>query len=210
MKKQLLFCLSILTQFISAKTTHNLVCVKTINSTIQEELWYATKHNIARSDIYGKAACAYLQPEVARALSNAQKEFNTLGLGIKIWDAYRPFPAQCKLFKAVSDPQYVSRPSKQGFCPHTRGGAVDATLVNLKTNKELEMPTKFDDMSPRAHSNNMDLSAQAIKNRTLFHNIMKKHGFNNYKGEWWHFNYKKIHDYPIMDISFENLKGVKK
>ncbi len=204
MYKKLLYSL-LLCITLHAKQTHDLTLVSSIDPSIIEELWYATNKNFTKTQLYPKGTHAYLRPEVAQALSNAQKEFKTMGYGLKVWDAYRPHSVQFKMWDVVPDSRYVGDPHKGG--PHNRGGAVDVTLINRKTGKELIMPTAFDDFSPKAHSTYMKLPKKAIENRTLFHKVMLKHGFKNYTGEWWHFNYKKIKEYPILNVRFEDLEN---
>jgi zinc D-Ala-D-Ala dipeptidase len=139
-----------------------------------------------------------VRKEVAHALNAVQKELSRKGLGLKIWDAYRSLSAQWKLWKICPDEKYVSDPRKGGR--HTRGTAVDVTLIDLKTGKELEMPTGFDDFSEKAWNDYAGASSEAIKNRTLLRNVMIKYGFTGIATEWWHFDYKNWQEYPVLDI----------
>ena len=193
-----LICIS-----LHAKPTKELVLISSIDPNIVEELWYATDKNFTKTKLYPKVARAYLRPEVAQALGEVQKELATMGFCLKVWDAYRPHSVQFKIWNMVPDARYVGDPHKGGS--HNRGGAIDVTLINFKTGKELEMPTKFDDFSEKAHSNYMNLSKKIIENRALLHKIMLKHGFNNFANEWWHFSYKNNKEHPVLNISFEDL-----
>lgn len=126
-----------------------------------------------------------------------QKELHHHQLGIKIWDGYRSMTAQKKLWEICPDTKYVCPPHKGGR--HTRGTAVDLTLVDLKTNKEVPMPTEFDNFTHKAWSDYQDLPNEVKKNRTLLQKVMQKHGFETLKTEWWHFDLKGWEQYPILN-----------
>lgn len=180
----------------------DLVDINKIDSTIVTDIKYATKGNFTGQIIYLSSTC-YVHKDTARALSNVQKELSSMKLRLKIWDGYRSPAAQQKLWDlcAARYPdekereQYVGNPKKGGR--HTRGTAVDVTLVDEKGN-ELEMPTAFDDFSPKAWITDTACSAKAQKNRTLLREIMSKHGFEGIKTEWWHFDLKGWQNYPII------------
>lgn len=179
-----------------------LIDIKKLDPTIIIDLKYATKDNFTCQIIYPSSVC-YVHKDTACALSNVQKELSSMKLGLKIWDGYRCPAAQQKLWDvcAVSYPDeterelYVSNPKKGGR--HTRGTAVDVTLVNDKGN-ELEMPTAFDDFSSKAWTNDATCTARAQKNRDLLHKIMHKHGFESIKTEWWHFDLRGWQQYNIV------------
>lgn len=180
-----------------ARTVIELVEIKKINPHIKIEVVYATKNNFTGQVIYTSSKC-YLRKEVAQALSVVQKDLEKIGLGLKVWDGYRPMSAQQKLWESlakkypneVEREYYVSNPKKGGR--HTRGTAVDCTLIDLKTGKEVEMPTPFDHFGKEAWRdyNGRGLSAKAKKMREVLQSTMKKHGFEGIRTEWWHFDYK--------------------
>lgn len=181
-----------------------LIEIHKINPTIRVQLRYTTKNNFTGEVIYPKNTKAYLLKEVAHALNNVQKELEKQGLGLLIWDAYRPPTAQKKLWNIYPDKRYVS-PPETGNRTHLRGVAVDVTLVHLKTGKELAMPTPFDSFCQQAWAHESNISVATKKNRTLLQNVMTKHGFETIKTEWWHFNYKNWQKYPIIAINFKQL-----
>jgi D-alanyl-D-alanine dipeptidase len=187
---------------LQAEKNASLVLVSSINSTIRYDLMYATTRNFTGKVIYTQAK-AYLIKEAACALNAVQEELTSMGLGLLIWDAYRPLSAQHTLWSVCSDPRYVADPSKGGY--HTRGIAVDVTLVRLSDGSLLEMPTGFDDFSEKASRNYKGNSLQANKNSELLKDVMVKHGFNPFVYEWWHFNYGEVSKYPPLDIDFELL-----
>ena len=108
------------------------------------DLRYATDNNFTGEVIYIKVVCA-VHEDLIPALQAIQAELRELGLGLKIWDGYRPQAAQWRFWELCPDERYVSDPRKGGR--HTRGTAVDVTLIDLKTGKEIDMPTLFDDFT---------------------------------------------------------------
>lgn len=182
----------------------DLVNIQKIDSTIHVDLKYATADNFTGQIIYESGIC-YVHKDTAQALKNVQTELASLKLGLKIWDGYRSPAAQQKLWDvcAVRYPdetereQYVSNPKKGGR--HTRGTAVDVTLVD-EHGVELEMPTGFDDFSPKAWATDTSSSARVQHNRDLLQKIMHKHGFEGIKTEWWHFDLKGWQNYKPLDL----------
>lgn len=185
-------------------TPSDLVEITTINPHIKTQIYYATPHNFVGKILYDSAKC-YLRKAVAVKLSNVQKELETQGIGLKVWDGYRPLSAQRKMWALLPNPSFVADPSKGS--KHNRGAAVDVTLIDLSTGKELEMPTGFDDFSEKAASYRTNgISQAAIKNRTLLQTVMCKHGFLIFASEWWHFNDSEWEKYPILDIDFDQIE----
>ena len=173
---------------------------------IKLDIVYATPNNFTGEVIY-LSPNAFLRKHVALSLKEVQKELNKKGLGLKIFDAYRPYSATVKFYNVYPDKTFVASP-KTGSV-HNRGCAVDLTIIDLKTGKNLEMPTPFDDFTDKASHTYMDLSVEALKNRKLLKEIMYKHGFESYSAEWWHYSFKDWKKYDIMDVSFEELLMLK-
>ena len=182
---------------------NKLVNLKSMVSSLKIDLKYATKDNFTQQIIYPLTANAYLVEVAAQALQAAAREFNDLGYIIKVWDAYRPLSAQRIFWNLVPDERYVADPSKGSR--HNRGCAIDLTLVDKK-GKELDMGTKFDDFTLKAHRDFTELDIEVIKNRELLQSIMEKHHFIGWKYEWWHFDFQDWEKYPVLDVSFEKLK----
>lgn len=161
-----------------------------------------------RPAIYGREA---VLTRLMAALNELPETY-----GFLIWDVYRPREVQTTLFKWMREEirkkypdlneeenekeakKYMSAPSKIGdaYCPpHLSGGAIDLTLFDTNTQKELNMGTVFDDCSERAHRdyftklNSLSQEEQNIhENRTLLQSVMEKVGFTSYSFEWWHFD----------------------
>ncbi len=172
-----------------------LIDIQEINPRIEVDLKYATPDNFTKEILYDFKKCLLVK-EAALKLSLVQEEFEAMGLGLKVWDGYRPMAVQWKFWNLIQDERYVSHPLKGGR--HTRGTAVDLTIIN-KEGVELEMPTSFDDFRELAHRKYMDLPGVAIQNRTLLESIMKKHGFIGIETEWWHFDLEGWESYPPLE-----------
>lgn len=170
--------------------------VKDLAPGLMVEMRYATVDNFTKTKLYPVAdECLLCQPAAER-LARVQKKLETKGLGLKVWDCYRPVSVQKKLWAIVPDPRYVADP-KTGS-RHNRGASVDLTLVD-KQGRELEMPTAFDEFSEKAHRNFMDLPADALKNRALLQEAMEAEGFLPLSTEWWHFDSPEWQDYALRD-----------
>lgn len=175
-----------------------LVDIAKISKNIRIDIRYATSNNFTKKIIYKSDIC-YLHKDVVNAVINVQKYLEKQGLGLKIFDGYRPLWAQQILFDTLPDERYVGNPKK--ITRHTRGTAVDVTLINLFDNKELEMPTGFDSFSEKAHLVYEDLEDFIKKNRkTLQDAMIKIGGFEPLPNEWWHFDLKGWQDYPYLNI----------
>lgn len=183
------------------KNAHNLVDISVLNSRILLDIKYATDDNFLGRRVYSHAK-AFLRAEVATKLNAVQKTLESRGLGLKIWDAYRPHSVQYALWALVPDERYVADPA-QGSS-HNRGAAVDVTLVDMRGN-ELIMPTKFDDFTLKAHRSYKDLPAEVINNRELLASVMVDHAFTPWETEWWHFNDEQCQSYPLLDVTFDDL-----
>jgi zinc D-Ala-D-Ala dipeptidase len=172
---------------------------------IKLDIKYATKDNFLGMPVYNKPK-AFLRLPAAIALKKVQAELNKKGLGLKIYDAYRPYSVTVLFYEKVKDTNFVSSPWEGSR--HNRGCAVDVTIINLKTGRELEMPTKFDDFTARAHPDYQNLSDTVKSNRNLLFNVMSKYGFRKYPTEWWHFDFSGWVNYFLMDIKFEDLEKI--
>ncbi|MGN1156688.1 MAG: M15 family metallopeptidase [Agathobacter sp.] len=154
--------------------------------TIQQELRYATIDNFTGRIIYDFDD-AYLRYGTIKKLAKACEKLAEYGLGIKIWDAFRPLEAQEALWEICPDPNYVSHP-KTGTRSHCKGSAVDITLVDLKTGQEVAVPSGFDEFSALGDRDYSDCGEEAAKNAKLLEDVMKECGFKPYSKEWWHFS----------------------
>ena len=151
-----------------------------------------------------RTSISLLRQPAVEALKKVTDSLKQLGLGIKIFDAYRPFNVTVRFWKLIKDERYVANPAKGSG--HNRGIAVDLTLIELSTQKELDMGTGFDNFSDTAHHSFYDLPAEIIHNRLLLRNSMTAAGFIALETEWWHYSLPNPTLYPILDISFKKLR----
>lgn len=168
------------------------------------DIRYATANNFTGKKIYNLSK-AYTRRPVAEALKKAQAEFKTLGVVVKMHDAYRPYSATVKFYEEYHDTTYVASPYRGSR--HNRGCALDMTLVDLKTKKELKMPTEYDSFSKEAWPTTPVKDPQIKKNRDLIIGVMERKGFKVNASEWWHFDFVGWKKYEVMDIDFEELEN---
>lgn len=153
--------------------------------TAKIDLRYATENNFTGNVIYDFTD-AYLRYGTLKKLMKANEELQSHGLGLIIWDGFRPEYGQAKLWEACPNPKFVSRPNT-GRRTHCRGNTVDISVYDLTTGEDVPVPTDFDVFSAKADRNYSDCSAEAAKNARILEQAMKKQGFIPYSAEWWHF-----------------------
>lgn len=168
--------------------------VKSLDSSIQLDIRYATVHNFTKAKIYDCPRC-FLRPDAAKAIAKAQNLLRRQGLRLKLFDCYRPRPYQQRLWDKVPNPDYVTPPAKGSM--HSRGAAVDLTLVDAQ-GKELDMGTPYDFFGPEAHTTYTQLSAQVLANRRLLRRTLESVGFQGIRTEWWHFSFRGK-TFPLSD-----------
>lgn len=174
-----------------------LVDVRHLDSTIRVEARYAGIDNFTGAVLPGYTANrALLRREAAAALARVQRRLAAQGLGLKIWDGYRPVRATQAMVAWTArtgqtwllDSGYIARRSR-----HNQGVAVDLTLVRLATGEELPMGTPFDTFGDAAHTANA--TGPVKQSRDLLVEVMASEGFTNYAMEWWHYWY--VVDDPV-------------
>jgi D-alanyl-D-alanine dipeptidase len=167
-------------------------------------LRYATANNFIGAVLPGYGSPKpLLRREAAAALAGVERELERKGLGLKVWDGYRPvrgtlaMVAWCEKNHRTEllDQGYVARRSR-----HNQGVAIDLTVVDLRTGAELDMGTPFDEFSERAHTASA-VGLQAT-NRAILGDAMRRAGFVNYVDEWWHFSFK-VSDPMPFDLPLE-------
>lgn len=186
------------------KSNPELKLVK-INEVIEPvflDIKYATQDNFTKEVIY-TSPDAFARVKVAEALKKVSDSIASHNLSLKIYDAYRPYAATLKFYEVFPDTNFVANP--RFGSRHNRGCAVDLTLVERETGKEIPMPTPFDEFSEKAHPNYSELPDTILKNRQFLFSVMEHFGFTHYPSEWWHFDFTGWENYPLMDISFDEL-----
>lgn len=167
------------------------------------DIRYATTNNFTGEKIYDQAK-AYARQPVAEALRKAQAELKSRGLGIKVFDGYRPYSATVKFYEVYRDTTYVASPYRGSR--HNRGCAIDMTLIDLKTGKELKMPTGYDAFTKKAWPSTPVSDPEIARNRKLIIEVMDKVGFRVNSSEWWHFDFRGWKNFEILDIDFSELE----
>lgn len=169
------------------------------------DIVYATPDNFLGRPVYPSPHC-FLQRKTAERLHRVQQALEKRGLGLKVFDGYRPHHVTKIFWDFLPDPRYVADPAQGSR--HNRGAAVDLTLMD-QAGKELLMPTGFDDFSDRAHRGCSDVPLEAQKNSKILEEAMGKEGFLPFAYEWWHFDDPEWESYPILDLTFEQLLSQK-
>ena len=164
------------------------------------DLKYAGKDNILGKVIFHENRC-FLLEEAAKKLLDATTIAKDLGYYFKIFDAYRPSYVQEALWEFDPNPNFLSDPKKGS--PHTKGIAIDLTLVDSNGN-ELDMGTKFDDFTKNSYHLSKDLEKEVKVNRRLLLSIMTLAGFDFYHKEWWHYQLYNASNYPLIKNYFDS------
>lgn len=181
-----------------------LVDIQKVNPHIRIEIRYATSNNFMKEALYPEARCL-LRSEVAQKLSRVQANLEKQGLGLKIFDGYRPLSVQKKMWAKFPLDGYVANPAKGSN--HNRGAAVDLTLVGAEGH-ELPMPSPYDEFSERAHRDYLGGTPAETQNRKLLEDAMTQEGFHGISTEWWHFDDINCKSYPVLDLPFSSVAEV--
>ncbi len=191
---------------IKSDRNKQMIDIKKILPNVMLDLRYATSHNFMHTKLYPALTTTYLRLPAATALQNIQSELNEMGLGLKIFDGYRPYSVTEKMWEPIKDDRYVADPKKGSG--HNRGIAVDLTLINLNTKKELPMGTGYDNFSDTAHQTFASLPKEILYNRNTLKSLMEKHGFIALETEWWHYFLPNASNFELLDIPFKKLKKI--
>ncbi len=207
------------TNAMAKNMSDNFVELRVYIHTITLDIRYFTTDNFvgARIDCY-KSPKAFLSVQGANALKNVQSELAIFGLGLKVYDAYRPQQAVDHFMRWAKDPNDLKMKSnyypemdkeslfKEGYLidksSHSRGSAVDVSIVSLhKTNPvELDMGTDWDFFGPDSGPQSFAVTPQQRANRMFLYHMMRKHGFKPHEKEWWHFT---LENEPYPDQYFD-------
>jgi zinc D-Ala-D-Ala dipeptidase len=182
----------------------DLVELTVLDPTIKLDIRYATTRNFLGTPLYTQAR-AFMQRPAADAVVRVQRALAGEGYGLLVHDAYRPWYVT-KLFWDATPPdkhQFVADPAEGSR--HNRGCAVDLTLYVLKTGRAVEMPSLYDEMSPRAYPGYTGGTAEQRRLRDLLRRHMEAQGFTVYEFEWWHFDYRDWKSYAIQNVRFESI-----
>lgn len=179
----------------AAEAESLLVDVRSLEPSIVVTARYATANNFTGAPLPGyEANRAFLRREAAAALARVQRRLRAEGLGLQVFDAYRPVRATLSMVEwtrrtgreDLLRDGYIASRSR-----HNLGLAIDLTLVDAESGRELDMGTPFDTFSAAAHTANA--AGDVAANRQRLVEAMEAEGFVNYDQEWWHFSYPVSH-----------------
>lgn len=175
-----------------------LVDVRTVVPDAIVDLRYATADNFVGERMYPSNARCLVDRSMAPRLATAADALRADGYALVFWDCYRPHDVQVRMYEAVSEPGWVSKPGAYARS-HEAGLSVDVTLA--RDGAPVEMGTGFDEFVPRANAYATEgVSAAAQANRTRLREAMATGGLTVYRGEWWHFDAPRAYDnHPILD-----------
>ena len=162
---------------------------------VELDLKYATSDNFTGKPVYNRAQC-FLHEVAAHHLKIAVNLAAEQGWRLRIFDAFRPSEAQWKLWNHTPDPEFLADPRRGS--PHSRGVAVDVTLIDQATGEALDMGTGFDAFTPLSHHGNPEISIDAQHNRFLLMGLMTTAGWDFFRNEWWHYQLFNSRDYPVF------------
>ncbi|HEX8052795.1 MAG TPA: M15 family metallopeptidase [Thermoleophilaceae bacterium] len=166
------------------------------------DMRYATDRNFTGAPLPGYCAQEpYLRLRAARALGRAQRRLRSDGLGLMVFDAYRPARASRAMVR------WARRTGREDLLNgwiaarsnHNRGAAVDLTLVHLDTVKPLAMGTEYDAFSSRSAT--AAVGGKALRNRLRLKRALEVEGFRNYRREWWHYDFPAELRAPRIDVA---------
>ncbi len=182
-----------------AQSDTSVVYLNKIDSSIVQDVRYATKNNFTGKILYPSDE-VLIRKVVGEALSQANTYLKeNYNYRIKIFDGFRPLSVQKIMWKILPDDRYVANPATGS--KHNRGAAVDVTIID-STGEQLDMGTEYDNFTDKAHYAYPNLSEEVKANRKLLKDVMKRFGFDGITSEWWHFDYKDWKQYPIRDFKF--------
>jgi len=182
-----------------------LVELKPLDPSIKLDIRYATDDNFMGAAVY-ESARAFLQRPVAEDLLEVNRELHLKGLGLIVFDGYRPWYVTRIFWDATPDDKkaFVADPEKGSR--HNRGAAVDVSLYRRSTGEPLVMPSGFDETTERAAVDYSGGNPEALANRDLLISTMRRHGFEPLANEWWHFDHASWRDYPILNLRFDEIE----
>jgi len=186
------------------KREADLVELTKLSRSIKLDIRYATANNFVGRAVYPEAR-AFLQRPAADAVIRVHKKLRSKGLGLVIYDGYRPWRITKLFWDVVAEGQrqFVADPAKGS--KHNRGCAVDLSIYDLKTGRPIPMPSGYDEFSERASPNYPGGTEEERANRDMLRHMMEAEGFTVNSNEWWHFDYNDWEKYAIYDIPFSQI-----
>lgn len=184
-----------------APTVDPLVEVARADPRIRVRTVYATADNFVGEVLY-PVSRTYLRRSAMERLSRVQDRLEAQGVGLLVYDGYRPWSVTKRMWDVIGDPDFVADPSKGSR--HNRGMAVDCGLVDAE-GRPLPMPTAFDAFVPEARSDAELASAELTRNRATLIDAMEAEGFRVLGSEWWHFDAEGWEERGLLDVPLDSL-----
>ncbi len=186
----------------------DLVELVTLDPTIKLDVRYATTNNFLGSVFYAQAR-AFLQRPAAEAVARAHRALQPLGYGLLVHDGYRPWSVTRTFWETTpAEKKWLVANPAQGS-KHNRGAAVDLTLYDLATGRVVDMPSTYDESTPRAYAFYPGGTSRQRWHRALLRRVMEKEGFTVNPEEWWHFDHDDWRRYAIGNQPFEQITRVR-
>ena len=183
----------------------NLVEVTELDPTIGLDIRYASTDNFM-STVFYEEPRAFLQRPAAEALVRVHRRLREHGYGLLIHDAYRPWYVTKMFWDATPEDKKIFVANPANGSRHNRGCAVDLTLYDLETGEPVQMIGVYDEMSARSYADYPGGTSLQRWHRDLLRQVMEDDGFEVYEFEWWHFDYKAWPHYPILNVTFDQIR----
>jgi len=175
-----------------------LIPITTASHDVAIDIKYATADNFTGQPVYRRPGC-YLHSDAEALLRRAIELALIQGWRFLIFDAFRPSEAQFKLWDHTPDPDFLADPNRGS--PHSRGVAIDLTLIDATTGMAVDMGTAFDAFTPRSHHGDVGISSAAQENRYRLLGLMTAAGWDCYLKEWWHYQLFDSRAYEALSDS---------
>lgn len=192
---------------IEENPNNELVDLESFVPGLNFDIHFATKDNVTGEQLYSIKK-AFARRPVAVSLSIIQEALNRRGLGLLIFDAYRPYADAIKIGDRMKNSE--SDGFLENNIKHSRGGSVDVSLISLTTGEEIQMPSGYCQNMEATQTDYPDLPNNVIANREILIEVMQQHGFRVNPKQWWHFDFMGWQAFDLMNVSFEELENINK
>ncbi|MDG1136423.1 MAG: M15 family metallopeptidase [Bacteroidales bacterium] len=190
---------------LSESSTYELVDIEEYVPGIKLDIKYASPNNLIGERIYPVSKAIVRRP-LAESLYKIQKSLNNYGLGLVIFDGYRPYGATVRVYELYKDTNFIASPWQGSH--HNRGASVDVSLIDLEYGQEIQMPTGYENYSEASHINYQNLPKNVLDNREILISEMQNNGFKVNPKKWWNFDFIGWQEYDIMDLTFEEIEQI--
>lgn len=184
---------------------NELVDMRKLLPEAQFDVTYAGEHNFLKRKIY-PTADLFMRAPAARALVRVSNRLRKQGFGLLLFDGYRPYSVTELFYEEIRDTTFVADPRKGS--KHNRGMAIDLTMTDLKSGNAVLMPSNYDEATDRAYHAYSGGDPAALMNRQILRSAMEAEGFQIFKYEWWHYDFKGWEACNTYDLWHEEIRQV--